>query len=54
MGPVVFGGPFVLRPKTPRYAGSSKKTKPLNKLKKVFLCEIISCLDSKFMHKGTQ
>ena len=45
---------IILRPKTPRYAGSSKKAKPLNKLKKGFLCEITSCLDSKSIHKGTQ
>lgn len=43
-----------LRLKTPRYAGSSKKAKPLHKLKKGFLCEITSCLDSKSIHKGTQ
>ena len=47
-------GVFFLRLKTPRYAGSSKKAKPLHKLKKGFLCEITSCLDSKSIHKGTQ
>ena len=47
-------GQDFLRLKTPRYAGSSKKAKPLHKLKKGFLCEITSCLDSKSIHKGTQ
>ncbi len=47
-------GRLFLRLKTPRYAGSSKKAKPLHKLKKGFLCEITSCLDSKSIHKGTQ
>ena len=48
------GGIHFLRSKTPRYAGSSKKAKPLNKLKRGFLCEITSCLDSQSIHKGTQ
>ena len=53
-GAALFKAAFFLRPKTPRYAGSSKKAKPLNTLKKGFLCEITSCLDSKSIHKGTQ
>lgn len=48
------GRGFFLKSKTPRYAGSSKKAKPLNKLKRGFLCEITSCLGSKSIHKGTQ
>ena len=45
---------FFKRTKTPRYAGSSKKAKPLNKLKRGLLCEISSCPDYKLPHKGDQ